>query len=65
MPFGISTAPEEFQRWLHEVFEGLSGVEVIADDILVYESGYTEEQAVENQAIFAAILVAIFSFWRI
>jgi hypothetical protein len=65
MPFGISTAPEEFQRRLHEVFEGLSGVEVIADDILVYGSGYTEEQAVENQAIFAAILVAIFSFWRI
>ena len=26
MPFGVSTAPEEFQRWLHEVFEGLLGV---------------------------------------
>jgi hypothetical protein len=35
MPFGINTAPEEFQRRLHEVFEGLSGVEVIPDDILV------------------------------
>ena len=48
MPFGISTAPEEFQRRLHEVFEGLSGVEVIPDDILVYGSGDTEEKAVEN-----------------
>ncbi|CAB4034914.1 Hypothetical predicted protein, partial [Paramuricea clavata] len=48
MSFGISTAPEEFQRRLHEVFEGLSGVEVIADDILVYGLGDTEEQAVEN-----------------
>ncbi|UYV67153.1 hypothetical protein LAZ67_4004123, partial [Cordylochernes scorpioides] len=36
MPFGISAAPEEFQRRLHEVIEGLEGVEVIADDILVF-----------------------------
>ena len=48
MPFGVSTAPEEFQRWLHEVFEGLPGVEVIADDILVYGSGDTIEQAVQD-----------------
>ena len=46
MPFGLSTAPEEFQRRQHEVLEGLSGVEVIADDILVYGSGDTKEQAV-------------------
>ena len=45
MPFGISTAPEEFQRRQHEVLEGLPGVEVIADDILVYGSGDTKEQA--------------------
>ena len=45
MPFGISTAPEEFQRRQHEVFDGLPGVEVIADDILVYGSGDTQEQA--------------------
>jgi len=35
MPFGISSAPEEFQRWQHEITEGLQGVYVIADDILV------------------------------
>ena len=45
MLFGISTAPEEFQRRQHEVLEGLPGVEVIADDILVYGSGDTKEQA--------------------
>ena len=39
MPFGKSTAPQEFQSRQHEVLEGLSGVEVIADDILVYGSG--------------------------
>ena len=42
----MSTAPEEFQRLQHEVLDGLPGVEVIADDILVYGSGDTKEQAV-------------------
>ncbi|XP_035690003.1 uncharacterized protein K02A2.6-like [Branchiostoma floridae] len=45
MPFGISTAPEEYQRRQHEVLEGLQGVDVIADDILVFGCGETEEEA--------------------
>ena len=48
MPFGISSAPEEFQRRLHEITAGLTGVEVIADDILIYGTGDTEEQASAN-----------------
>ena len=43
MPFGISSAPEEFQRRMHTALQGLSGVEVIADDILVFGCGYTAE----------------------
>ena len=39
MPFGISSAPEEFQRRLDEALEGLHGVKTIADDILVYGEG--------------------------
>ena len=39
MPFGISSAPEEFQRRMHLIVEGLPGVAVIADDILVYGCG--------------------------
>ena len=39
MPFGISSAPEEFQRRMHSIVEGLPGVAVIADDILVYGCG--------------------------
>ena len=35
MPFGISSTPEVFQRWMHELIEGLHGVEVIADDFVV------------------------------
>ena len=36
MPFGISTTPEEFQRRLSTALEGLKGVSVVADDILIY-----------------------------
>ena len=46
LPFGISSAPEEFQRRQHEALEGLSGTEVIADDILVYGSGDCMEEAI-------------------
>ena len=48
MCFGISSAPEEFQLRLHEITAGLTGVEVIADDILIYDIGDTEEQTSAN-----------------
>ena len=48
LPFGISSAPEEFQRRQREVLEGLNGVINIADDILIYGSGDTQEEADED-----------------
>lgn len=36
VPFGITSAPEIFQRKMSKILEGLDGVEVIADDILVH-----------------------------
>ena len=45
MPFGINSAPEVFQRKMHEHIEGLDGVDVIADDFLVYGIGETQEVA--------------------
>ena len=36
MPFGITSGPEEFQRRSSELLEGLPGVHVIMDDILVH-----------------------------
>ena len=36
MPFGISTAPEEFQRRLSSALKKLKGVSVVADDLLIY-----------------------------
>ncbi|KAJ8409988.1 hypothetical protein AAFF_G00210290 [Aldrovandia affinis] len=48
MPFGIKPAAEEYQRRQHEVLQGLRGISVIADDILVYGSGETTEEAVKD-----------------
>lgn len=45
MPFGISSAPEEYQRRQDQTVEGLPGVHSVVDDILVYGEGDTEEQA--------------------
>ena len=56
MPFGISSAPEEvFQRRMHQVIEGLDGVEVMADDFLVYGRGKTREQALLDHKVSAAV----------
>jgi len=44
MPFGISSAPEEFQRRMHVICQDLPGVAMIADDVLVYGCGATEEE---------------------
>ena len=45
MPFGISPAPEEFQRRMTEALEGLDGVKVIHDDILLYAVGDSDDEA--------------------
>ena len=48
MPFGISTAPEEFQRRQHEAVEGLPGVISVRDNILIIGEGDTKEEAIAN-----------------
>ena len=45
LPFGLSSAPEEFQIRQHQVIEGLPGVLSIHDDILVYGEGDTYADA--------------------
>lgn len=45
MPFGINSAPEVFQRKMHEIAENLRGLEVVADDFLVCGFGATTEEA--------------------
>ena len=48
MPFGISSAPEVWQRTMHKLVEGLQGVEVIADDFIITSFGNTTEEAYES-----------------
>ena len=48
MPFGISSAPEVFQRRMHELIEGLHGVEVVADDFVAIGFGSTQEEAIRD-----------------
>lgn len=48
MPFGISSAPEVFQRKMHEFAEGLTGTEVVADDFLVVGFGESYEEATQD-----------------
>ena len=45
MPFGIRSAPEVFQRRMHELIEGMPNVEVIADDFVVVGYGCMVEEA--------------------
>jgi len=42
LPFGLSSAPDVFQKIMTEMFEDIEGIEVVVDDLLVW--GETEEQ---------------------
>uniref|UniRef100_A0AAV2KDB0 ribonuclease H n=1 Tax=Knipowitschia caucasica TaxID=637954 RepID=A0AAV2KDB0_KNICA len=48
LPFGVSVAPEVYQRKQHELLSGLSGVEPIADDILIVGCGDSDAEAVTD-----------------
>ena len=45
MPFDISSAPEVWQRKMHETIEGMDGTEVIADDFLITGKDDAEHDA--------------------
>ena len=48
MPFGISSAVEVFKRRMHELIEGLHGVEVIEDDFVGVGFGHTHLEAIHD-----------------
>ena len=57
LPFGITSAPDEFQMRLTSALEGLDGIICIADDILVYGEGSTFEEAqADHDRRFIALL---------
>ena len=45
MPFGVNSAPEEFQMRIAAALDGIDGIISIADDILIYGDGETDEEA--------------------
>ena len=51
MPFGVSVGPEEYQRRQHEALEGLAGVVNKENDILVFGSGDSIEEAEKDHDI--------------
>ena len=58
MPLGISSAPEVFQRQMHQFAEGLSRVEVIHDDFTVVGCGKTyEEDLKKHENILRGLLL--------
>ena len=48
MPYGASPAPELSMRKMHEALSGLSGIECIADDVLIYGCGDTVSEATRD-----------------
>ena len=48
MPFGICSASEVFQQRIHQLIEGLQGVEVVVDDFVVVGFGDALEDAVRD-----------------
>ena len=48
-PFGISSAPEVFQRRMPEFIEGLDGIEVVADNFIAVGYGDTFEETTRDK----------------
>ena len=48
MPFEIRSAPEVFQRKMHELIDGLRAFEVIADDFVVVGYGESRQSAIKD-----------------
>lgn len=48
MSFGIAPVPEEFQSRLYEAIKGLDGVKAVADDIIVFGVGDTNQAALQG-----------------
>ena len=58
LPFGVSPAPELFQQVLDQNLEGLPGIFIIADDILITGKGATVEEATQDHDANLAKLLA-------
>ena len=48
MPFGLSSASEEYQRRMNDALCDMEGVKIFVDDILIYDQGVTMENAIKD-----------------
>ena len=48
MPFGVSPAPEEFQRRIDVALHGLQSVVAVHDFVIVWGKGSTDQEAAED-----------------
>ena len=44
MPFGVCSAPEVWQRTMHEFVEDLEGVEMLGDNFLIAGFGISDQE---------------------
>ena len=51
LPFGIKSAPEEFQHRMSELFEDVEGVKAIVDDLLIWGQNDDEHDARLKQVL--------------
>lgn len=57
MPFGIKSAPEEFRHRIDECIEALPNTATVHDDIIIYGTSNTEEEAIQSRdAAFTALM---------
>ena len=46
MPFGLTSASEEYQRRMNDALGDIQGIKIFIDDILVFGQGETLEKAI-------------------
>ena len=51
MPFGLSSASEVFQKNNESVFEGIKGIHIVSDDIIIAGSSLQEHDQILRQVL--------------
>ena len=51
LPFGISSAQDDFQRIMSEIFQDIEGVEVLVDNILIWAESEEEHDRILKEVL--------------
>lgn len=55
LPFGVSNAPEIFQRTFTDVFRGIKGIKIYIDDIIIYAKEIQEHNKILSKVLERAV----------